>query len=261
MPLIRILGCSIVLWISAVGFAAPPLAISAGKALIDLSPRADHEEFRWRGWIPAGGLVEVNGLIGHIYAEHTDNDEVEVLAVKQGEDRLDDVQIEVIEHSRGVTVCAVYPSRNSEQRFECRPSPGGGFRVASASGTDARVKFGHGGGGDVDLAGVRVDFVVKIPSRVRFLGRTFDGDIDVRSLDREIEAHSVVGDVHVRMPANAASLVHAESLQGSVYSDFPLQVSSGSHTNGMLVKGSIGGGRHSLTVRTLKGSIHLRKSG
>jgi hypothetical protein len=242
------LGCCLLI---AQAFAAPSVDTAKGNA---------SEEFRWRGWIPTGALIEVNGVVGNVFAERSKTDEVEIVAVKQGGETLDDVQIEVIEHNKGITICAVYPSLNPDQPFECRPTQGGGFRVASASENQARVKYENGGGGDVKLDGVRVDFIVRVPSRVRFLGRTLDGNIDVDSLDREIEAHSVLGDVHVHVPKNAANLVQARSTEGKVYSDFPLRVTGECSNSGVMAKGAIGSGKRSLTVRTTKGSIRLTRA-
>lgn len=219
------------------------------------------EEFRWRGWVSAGALVEINGVQGNVYAERTAGDEVEVVAMKRGgsDDQIDEVKIEVIEHDKGVTVCAVYPSDDPARPFECRPTTGGGFKVASNTGDGhTKLAYVNGGGGQVNVGDVRVDFVIRIPSRMRFVGRTVEGDIELHNLDRDIEAHSVHGNVSVELPAKASAEMSLRTMSGKVLSDFPL------HTQkdqcGTLARGSVGRGKRQLAVRTSQGSISVTKA-
>ena len=68
-------------------------------------------DFVWHGSVGAGQTVEIKGVNGAIIAERAAGTEIEVRAERRGR-RSDpgEVQIEVIEHDEGVTVCAVYPS-------------------------------------------------------------------------------------------------------------------------------------------------------
>ena len=240
---------------SAVAFAAaapPPSAVST----VPVS-----EEFRWRGWVSAGALVEINGVHGNVYAERTSGEEVEVVAMKRGgsEELIDDVKIEVVEHDKGVTVCAVYPSDDPAKPFECRPTSGGGFKVASSTGDGhTKLMYANGGGGQVNVGDVRVDFVVRIPSRMRFVGRTVEGDIELHNLDRDIEAHSVRGNVAVELPTKPNSEVSLRTMSGKVLTDFPLH--SQKDQCGTLVRGTVGRGKRQLAVRTTQGSISVIKS-
>ncbi len=251
-------GTLLTLILSAAGTAlcaaaAPPAARTTTTPI--------SEEFRWRGWISAGALVEINGVHGNVYAERTSGEEVEVVAVKHGdsEECVDDVKIEVIEHDKGLTVCAVYPSDDPAKPFECRPTNGGGFRVASTTGEGrTKLMFENGGGGQVNASDVRVDFVVRIPSRLRFVGRTVHGDIELHNLDRDVEAHSVHGNVAVEMPAKASADVSLRTLTGQVLSDFPLH--SQKDQCGTLVRGKVGSGKRQLAVRTSQGSISVTKA-
>ena len=232
--------------------AAPP----SGVTTVPVS-----EEFRWRGWVSAGALVEINGVHGNVYAERTSGEEVEVVAMKRGssEEHIDDVKIEVVEHDKGVTVCAVYPSNDPSKPFECRPTTGGGFRVASSTGDgQTKLMYANGGGGAVNVGDVRVDFVVRIPSRLRFVGRTVEGDIELHNLDRDIEAHSVHGNVAVELPAKPSSDVSLRTLSGKVLTDFPLH--SQKDQCGTVVRGTVGRGKRQLAVRTSQGSISVTKA-
>src|ERR1035437_275101 len=163
------------------------------------------EETRWHGWIPSGQMVEVNNIYGNVRAEPSSGEEIEVIATKRGLSDPAQVAIEVVEHKGGVTICAVYPDADASHPFDCRPSHGGGFRVASTTDSITHIRWDNGGGGDVMLNDLRVDFVVRLPKRLRFIGRTVDGDVSAHMLEQDVEAHSVLGDVRVDLSARSGA--------------------------------------------------------
>src|SRR5262245_47217902 len=73
------------------------------------------EDFHWQGLLASGKAIEIKGVNGRIEAVAGRGREVEVTAVKHGRHRgrPEDVDIKVVEHADGVTICAVYPSRGS----------------------------------------------------------------------------------------------------------------------------------------------------
>jgi hypothetical protein len=217
------------------------------------------EETRWHGWIPAGQVVEVNNVHGNVRAEPASGDEIEVIAIKRGFSDPAQVAIEVVEHKSGVTICAVYPDADSAHPFDCRPSHGGGFRIASTSDSMARVRWDNGGGGDVMLNDLRVDFVVRLPKRLRFIGRTVDGDISAHMLEQDVEAHSVLGDVRVDLSVRQGAEVRAESAKGRVTSEFRLSMRCNAG-HGMMASGRVGHSRRILRLKTDAGDIHLDRN-
>src|SRR5580704_9419437 len=166
------------------------------------------EEMRWQGWVPNGQVVEINNVHGNVRAEAADGEQIEVLAVKRGLGDPEQVSIQVVEHKGGITICAVYPDADPSRPFDCRPSHGGGFRLASTSDSLTHIRWDNGGGGDMVMNDLRVDFIVRIPKRLRFIGRTVDGDVSAHMLEQDIEAHSVLGDVNVDLNANRGAEVH-----------------------------------------------------
>jgi hypothetical protein len=216
------------------------------------------EETRWHGWIPSGQLVEVNNIHGNVRAEPAGGDEIEVIAVKRGLSDPGQVRIEVVEHKGGVTICAVYPNVDDAHPFDCRPSRGGGFRQVSTSELTTHVQWENGGGGDLMVNDLRVDFVVRLPKRLRFIGRTVVGDVSAHKLEQDVEAHSVLGDVSVDLARTPGAEVHAESAKGQVSSDFPLTMRS-SAGHGMLASGKVGHARRILRLSTDAGDIHLER--
>jgi hypothetical protein len=216
------------------------------------------EEIRWHGWVPSGQVVEVNNIYGNVRAEPTSGDEIEVIAIKRGFSDPTLVNIEVVEHKGGVTICAVYPDADPGHPFDCRPSHGGGFRLASTSDSLTHIRWDNGGGGDMVMNDLRVDFIVRLPKRLRFIGRTVDGDVSAHMLEQDIEAHSVLGDVNVDLKANSGGEVHAESTKGRVSSEFPLSLRCNSN-HGMLASGRVGRSHRILRLKTDAGDIHLER--
>ena len=117
--------------------------------------------------------------------------EVEVTAVKKG--RKSDptaVKIEVVEHADGVTICAVYPSDGAAN--VCAPGKGGRMQVR-----------------DND---VNVEFRVKVPAGVRFVGRTVNGGIEASGIKADAEAATVNGGVEL----DSTGTARAETVNGGI---------------------------------------------
>ena len=217
------------------------------------------EETRWHGWVPGGQVVEVNNVHGNVRAEATEGDEIEVIAMKRGTDDPDNVAIEVVEHKGGVTICAVYPNAHADHPFDCRPSHGGGFRTAATTDSETHIRWENGGGGDILLNDLRVDFVVRLPKSLRFIGRTVDGEVSAHMLEQDVEAHSVSGDVNVDMSASPGAEVRAETAMGQVCSDFPL-VRRSDHNRGLFAFGHFGHSHRTVRLKTATGNIHLERA-
>jgi hypothetical protein len=128
---------------------------------------AGKEQFHWKGPLKAGQTIEVRGFRGRIEAVPTDG-EAMVDAVKSGTDPLDSVNIKVNESSSGVRVVAEYPRRK-----------------------------------DLDEIKVQVDYKVKVPRGVKFIGRTEIGDVTTERLDAPVEAYTAVGDLQIETSSYA----------------------------------------------------------
>jgi len=232
-------------------------------------------EFEWSGKLAAGQSVEVKGVNGTIRA-HGAGESVSVTAHKHG--RRDDpaqVEVRVVPHAAGVTICAVYPSRDGRPN-ECVPGPGGHM--------DARDN-------DVD-----VDFQVELPRDVRFVARTVNGNVDAEDLGAAVEAvtvngnvrlataglasaetvngnvearlgrddgreaadfKTVNGNVEVRLPEGANAEVEAHTVNGGIVSDFPLNVEG--KWGPKRAHGTLGSGGRRLSLTTVNGSVRLEK--
>lgn len=149
-------------------------------------------DFTWRGAVSAGEFIEIKGVNGDVIAERATGQDVEVRAEKSGRrSDPDDVRIEVVEHSGGVTLCAVYPSSRGREN-SCEP--------------------GSGGRNNVRNNDVRVTFYVKVPAGVEFRGRTVNGDVEVRDLASDVSARTVNGDIEIA----TTGFAEANTVNGSI---------------------------------------------
>jgi hypothetical protein len=242
-------------------------------------PQQNAEPFRWEGRPAAGRTIEIKGVTGSIRALAASGDRVEVVAQRRGKrDDPSSVAIEVVEHPQGVTICAVYPSVHGAN--ECAPGSAGRMRV--------------------DRNDVEVDFTVRVPADMEFVGRTVNGEVEIEDLPGSAEAYSVNGSVRVSsrgfvqaetvngsivaamgrsdwseprefrtvngsitvdLPDGIATTFRAETVNGSIDSDFPITVSG--RVSARRLQGVIGGSGASsreLVLSTVNGDIRLRRA-
>ncbi|MFQ5551641.1 MAG: DUF4097 domain-containing protein, partial [Gemmatimonadales bacterium] len=231
-------------------------------------------------------------IVGTIRATPSDGDQIEVVATKHGRRRdFDLVEIEVVEHSRGVTVCVLYPEGRRGRRRE-RNHDGEHGRGACRRGSDS-------GDDDID---VEVDFEIRVPAGVTFIARTVVGNVEVAQLAADVEAYSVSGDItvetsglaeastvsgdievhlgrtdwrgdlvfntvsgniRVHFPEGLNADVTFQSVTGDIESDFPISLRSGRGFMAGNLRGTIGEGGPDLTLRTVSGdaALLLRRPG
>lgn len=235
------------------------------------------EDFAWRRALAAGKTIEIVGVNGSIEASGASGGEVEVFAVKKGR-RSDPagVEINVLEHADGVTICAVYPPGRRGEENECRA--GGKGRMNTRNND------------------VEVTWTIKVPQGVRFTGRTVNGRVSARGLTAEAEAYTVNGSINVEttawasastvngsisarmgradwageaefstvnggitltLPEDASAQVDASTVNGSLTTDFPLTVRG--KWGPKRISGTIGRGGRTLSLSTVNGSLELRQ--
>jgi len=237
-------------------------------------------DFQWTGRVEAGKAIEIRGISGSINAEPAPGNEVQVVAKKTAHrSNPDEVKVLFVEHQGGVTICAVYPSDDPRHTMTCEPD-------------------GNRNSSNVRNNDVQVDFTVRVPTGVNFIGRTVNGDIRAASLSGNVssktvngsisittsgyaDAKTVNGEIVVRMgnsdwpnsiefktvngsitldlPANLNTRFSADTFNGEISSDFPLNMEGA--ISRKHVSGTIGSGGRELLIKTLNGSINLRRAG
>ncbi len=260
-------------------------ALAGATVVLGAAPAAAQEEpFRWSGALSTGQVIEVKGILGAITAELAPNGREEVVAEKRGRSTdFADVEIRVVEESDGVTICAVYHPEDYDS-------------------DDCDLDDGRRDGrwNDRRSSRVDVDFAVRVPAGVEFIGSVVSGDVQANGLRSDVSAHSVSGDVAVstsgvveagtvsgsidvemgsldwtrlsfntvsgdvtlRMPDSLETEVEFESLSGDLDTDFDLRVEERRNGRfvGSSVEGTIGGGGRELSFHTVSGSVRLLRS-
>lgn len=250
------------------------LALSAGAL------SAQGNEFHWSGALHAGQTLEIKGVNGDVHAVAATGADARVTADKSAR-RSDpaSVKIEVVHGNNGITICAVYPTPSfSTRRNTCEPGSGGHMSTHNND--------------------VRVDFDVHVPTGVRLVARTVNGDVDARGLTGDVNAYTVNGGVKVStngtarastvngsvdldmgradwsgdmsvktvngsvtvaVPQGAGLVLDARTVNGSIESDFPLTIEG--RISPRHLRATLGGGGRTLEMSTVNGDIRLRKRG
>ena len=252
--------------------------LSAALAALLVSPSAQAQDFQWRGSVAQGRSIEIKGVNGDVRAEPAGGNEVEVVAVKRAQrDSPDSVRIEVVPHAGGVTICAVYPSREGQRPNECAPGDGGRMNVQNND--------------------VTVRFTVRVPAGVTFVGKTVNGEVEANRLHGDLvlktvngsvnfstsggarantvngsirgemgradwsdtlEMHTVNGSITLTLPPTLSTDVKASTVNGDInVSDFPVTIVG--RVSRRRLEGTIGGGGRLLSLESVNGSITLKR--
>jgi hypothetical protein len=256
------------------------LATLAALALLAAAP-AWAQDFDWKGPIPTGKWLEVKGVNGAIRASGASGGEAQVSARKVEGERGDaeEVEIRVLEHADGVTICAVYPTPPDARR-ENTCEPGDNWHTSNRN-NDTKVHF-----------------TVRVPAGVKFRGTTVNGEMEADELGADAvvstvngsvrvsttgfaEAHTVNGSIYAVMgradwadeadfrtvngsieltfPGELHAELRAETVNGDIESDWPVTVRG--RFGPKRVTGTIGRGGRVLHLETVNGDITLKKRG
>lgn len=263
---------------TALRLAGVALALALGLAAPALAAGPD---FSWNGDLAAGKTIYIYGISGHVTATRSRSRQATVTAVKTGKaSNFDRVKIEASPSGDGITVCALYPQKNGGQAT-CEP--------------------GHyHSNGDMDDIKVQVDFTIQVPDGVKLEANNVNGSIDALDLASDLEVRTVNGSIHatssglveaqtvngsitaamgrsswnrmvrfetvngsvrLTVPKDLNAELHAESVNGSISSDFPVTVSGAFWRRGGSVEGTVGKGGGQLHLATVNGSIVLSREG
>ena len=240
-------------------------------------PKRTAAPFKWSGKLASGKTFEVRGINGRISAVASSGSEVELVAIRSGR-RSDpeSVKIEVVPHAEGVTICAVYPSRDDSRPNECKQ---GGGRM------------------NVRNNDVNVEFEVRVPKGVQFEGRSVNGGIranvdgsaalstvngsieveagqlteattvngsiratvrsDVRSAD-DIKLSTVNGSVRLSLPEGVNADVSAKTVNGGITSEFS-EIEVRKKWGPRSAEGRLGQGGRELALSTVNGGIRITR--
>jgi len=234
-------------------------------------------DFHWQGNLKAGQTLEVINTNGNIDASGATSGAAQVGGTKREGDE-NELYIEVVEYSDGVTICAVYAKDKA---------PGRCHRGGVSSESNNWNWHGHR---------AKIDFEVKVPSGVRLTALTTNGGVHGHDLNSVVKAATTNGNVevatsewasasttnggvrvamgnakwtgelsltttngsvHVTLPAGSEFEVRASTTNGGVNTDFPITVQGSFNSKNL--SGTVGGGGRELRVATTNGGIELKK--
>ena len=263
--------------------ALAALGIAAALAACDTSVSINgpdgelRRSFHWEGTVEVGSTVEVRGVNGSIRAQPASGRTLIVHATIHGSAVLaSQVDVQVVEHEDGITVCARYPDRR-------------GRLIACLPDRDSRI--------DVEARNVRVEFTIDVPDGVTFLPSTVNGEVTAdlqgdivaatvngnvnlvtegiaeaatvngsiavslggTNWGRNLSFTTVNGSIRVAIPDGCDVRVEGSTLNGRISTDFPLTITR----DGVVerLRGSLGAGTWNLLLTTVNGDIALRERG
>jgi len=245
--------------------------------LVALQGATQGQDFRWSGRLADGQTIEILGVNGEIRAGAASGSTAEVTATKSGRGDPERVQIKVEESSSGVTICAIYPNQEG----------------TSCHSRETRKNRRNNDNNN----NVEVDFVVRVPAGVRFVGRTVNGSVEATGLTADANVSTVNGDasvstrgwaeattvngdvdatvgradwsgsaefqtvngtVTVTLPGSVNAEVQARTVNGDIETDFPLTVTG--RFGPRRLNGTIGSGGRTLSLETVNGQIRIRRA-
>ena len=165
------------------------------------------EPFVWKEVVPAGTTVEVRGIIGSIRAVAAGGREVEILGTRHRGKNGDPaaVEVRVIRESSRIIICTIYPrdgrwnqDGGESKRDSCERAQDNGPRVRNGNDT-------------------RIDYEVRVPAGVNFVGQTVTEGVVLDGLRGNAEGYSVAGDVRISDVRGVA--VDAASISGDITFD------------------------------------------
>jgi DUF4097 and DUF4098 domain-containing protein YvlB len=235
-------------------------------------------DFRWEKALASGSTVNLYNLNGDITVTPSTSGKVEVVGVKHGSKRyFDEITLEVVETSRGITVCSMFKNLD----MEC----------------DERGFHSHDHNRDRDWDDLQIDIEVKLPKGMLVDAHNVSGNVSIVGAEGDVRAGSVSGDVRMErlrvssvkassvsgdvtvaiealtgsgplkftsvsgnvtaeLPKGTEADVTMRSVSGSLDSDFPLTLNG--RVNRRSIEARIGRGGRELEVHTVSGDVRLR---
>lgn len=258
--------------------AALFLSCYAGNEAAGQTPASDSKQ-TWRGKIPPSGIVEIVGIAGDIHTETTAGDEVDIVALKEGEaSELDQVRMQVEESAGGLKICAAFPLLKREGKSECIASKK--FNSTNFTGGELHLGSNDGFTQSFRLADFHLHFRVRLPAGAQLVASTLRGNIEALGISAKaqlratngsvtanlgtpdfsgaVDLKTINGGVRLTAPDKLNAQVQLDTMNGEIATDYPITVAGGFH--GSYLAGNIGRGGQMLSLSTLNGDVEIRRA-
>jgi hypothetical protein len=245
-----------------VGLTIRALLLLLGAACIALPGFAADENFHHIYPLPSGGSFALENVNGSVQVEGWSRDEVEVSAVKTGQNDphdLDQVKIEVESRPGQVAVHTCYPKgQGVEVAVEYHVHVPYRVLLGSIETVNGSVTVrGVEGGGELKSVNGNVEVFDSIG---RFSEKTTNGNLrlELRQLmaGGPMNLETVNGSVLLGLPPDARGDLKVLSMNGDFYSELPVSTSVGSPA-ARAFHAKLGTGGGEISVRTINGGIRL----
>jgi putative adhesin len=176
--------------------------------------------FHWSRTVERGKMVDIRGVNGSVRARASGDGVVHVEATSRvrGSDP-QRVDIRVIDHDRGVTICAMHPRLSeASDLYDC--VRGGDWRSTIALDNDPEI-----------------DFVVGVPVGVRFSASTVNADVEVQGLQSEVSVATISGRVSIQRTARLSASSTVTTTNGDVVLQLP--AAAGAEVHASTVSGDL----------------------
>lgn len=240
------------------------------------------KDFHWSGNLKPGQTLEIVGRNGGIDASGASGESAQVEGIKENYGDSNEVFVEVVEYSDGVTICAVYakeanPGRchrggaDSEDHHHAWSWHGEhtklNFKVQVPRGVELKALTTNGGIHGRDLNSVvhaaTTNGNVEVSTSEWASARTTNGSVTANMGNAkwtgEVELKTTNGSVHASLPASAEFAIRAATTNGGIHTDFPVTVMGSFGSKDL--SGTVGAGGRDLRMATTNGGITLQKSG
>ncbi|GJG87364.1 hypothetical protein tb265_25450 [Gemmatimonadetes bacterium T265] len=247
--------------------------------------RVEHNAFTWDGRVPAGRWLYVKNLSGPIHVESASGDQVVITADRttRGDANPQDVRFvaQKADDGQGMVICALWGANTTcdERGYHGERHSGDWdgnhrdgwvsveFTVRVPRGVKLDLATVNGG---LDVRGATADVVANtVNGSVRaetgggpVSARTVNGSVWARMLNtgdaRDLEFTTVNGSVTVEMPATLGAEVELSTVNGRVGTEFPVTISG--RIDPRRLRATIGDGSRHVRLRTVNGSVDLRRA-
>ena len=242
-------------------------ACLAVAAVLLLEAREDlREEFHQTYPLAADGRVSLHNVNGSVHITAWDRNEVKVDAIKRArtQEALKEAEIVVDHRADAVEIRTRYPEHHEGDRdtasVDYTLSVPRRARLDDIKTVNGTVEI-SGLGGEVRAASVNGAVL-----GLRLVGEaalsTVNGRVEAefeRLEGKPVSLKSVNGAVVLRLPTHAGARLKASTVHGSINSDFDLAVRHLNFGPGRDVETTLGPGGPDVQLRTVNGSIQLRR--
>jgi hypothetical protein len=270
-------------------FLRTPVLLATAAAALAAAPRAaaaqSDTDFTWSGRIPSGRWIYVKNMNGEIRVERGTGSSVEVTARKRANDGGDPASVRIVtlkaSDNESMVVCALWSEdsscdqdsyrggRNRNRDWDDRRgNVNVTFTVRVPDGVKVDVMTVNGG---LQVDGVGAEVVARTTNgsvRAETRGgpvraHTTNGSITARmgalGDARELDFTTTNGSVTVEVPPSLGAEIEMSTVNGRVETEFPVTLSG--RIDPRRLRATIGDGSRRVRMKTVNGSVSLRKAG